>query len=241
MKSIRFFVCLVALPGAFAASASTHLLHNPALNRTQIVFSYAGDLWTVARQGGTAVRLTTGTGIETNPVFSPDGETLAFTGEYDGNIDVFTEPANGGVPKRITHHPGADYAIGWTPDGQRILFRSNRRSFSRFTQLFTVSKDGGPPEALSVPMAFTGAYSPDGRRLVYAPLDGGQFGRTPERWVAWKRYRGGDASYLWIVNLADLTMEKIPRTDSNDINPMWVGDKIYIPFRPERPDDVVQL
>jgi tricorn protease len=227
MKSIRFFVCLVALPGAFAASAATHLLHNPALNRTQIVFSYAGDLWTVARQGGTAVRLTTGTGIETNPVFSPDGETLAFTGEYDGNIDVFTEPANGGVPKRITHHPGADYAIGWTPDGQRILFRSNRRSFSRFTQLFTVSKDGGPPEALSVPMAFAGAYSPDGRRLVYAPLDGGQFGRTPERWVAWKRYRGGDASYLWIVNLADLTMEKIPRTDSNDINPMWIGDKIY--------------
>src|SRR5215469_2706513 len=105
MKSIWFFVCLVALPGAFAASASTHLLHNPALNRTQIVFSYAGDLWTVARQGGTAVRLTTGTGIETNPVFSPDGETLAFTGEYDGNIDVFTEPASGGVPKRITHHP----------------------------------------------------------------------------------------------------------------------------------------
>ena len=131
------------------------------------------------------------------------------------------------MPKRITYHPGADYVAGWTPDGQRILFRSNRQSFSRYTQLFSVSKEGGLPEALPLPMAFSGGYSPDGRRMVYAPLDGGQFGRTPERWVAWRRYRGGDASYLWIANLADLSTEKIPRTDSNDINPMWIGDKIY--------------
>lgn len=227
MKNFRLFVCLTTAPMAFAANATTHLLHTPALNRTQIVFSYAGDLWTVNRQGGTATRLTSGTGIETLPVFSPDGETLAFTGEYDGNIDVYTMPVAGGVPKRITYHPGADYAAGWTPDGQRILFRANRQSFSRYTQLFSVSKEGGLPEALPLPMAFNGCYSPDGRRVVYAPLDGGQFGRTPERWVAWKRYRGGDASYLWIANLADLSTEKIPRTDSNDINPMWIGDKIY--------------
>jgi tricorn protease len=227
MNNFRLFVCLLAAPAAFAASATTHLLHSPALNRTQIVFSYAGDLWTVSRQGGAATRLTSGPGIETLPVFSPDGDTLAFTGEYDGNIDVYTMPATGGVPKRITYHPGADYAAGWTPDGQRILFRANRQSFSRYTQLFSVSKEGGLPAALPLPMAFSGGYSPDGRRVVYAPLDGGQFGRTPERWVAWRRYRGGDASYLWIANLADLSTEKIPRTDSNDINPMWIGDKIY--------------
>ena len=227
MKNFQLFVYLIAAPVVFAASATTHLLHSPALNRTQIVFSYADDLWTVNRQGGAATRLTNGAGIETLPVFSPDGETLAFTGEYDGNVDVYTMPAAGGVPKRITYHPGPDYAAGWTPDGKRILFRSNRQSFSRYTQLFSVSKDGGLAEALPLPMAFSGTYAPDGRRVVYAPLDGGQFGRTPERWVAWKRYRGGDASYLWIANLADLSTEKIPRTDSNDINPMWIGDKIY--------------
>ncbi len=227
MKKFVSFLLLSVAPGMFAATGTTHLLHNPALSRTKIVFSYAGDLWTVGRDGGVATRLTAGTGIESSPVFSPDGDTIAFSGEYDGNVDVYTVPAAGGVPKRITEHPGADYAVGWTPDGQRILFRSNRESFSRFTQLFTVSKDGGLPQALPLPMAFAGAYSGDGQRIAYAPLDGGQFGRTPERWVAWRRYRGGEASYLWIASLGDLTTEKIPRTNSNDINPMWVGDKIY--------------
>jgi tricorn protease len=225
MKRLALFVFLPAL--AFGDSAVPPLLHNPALNKTHIVFSYSGDLWTVSRDGGAAARLTSGQGIETNPVFAPDGETIAFTGEYDGNIDVYTMPLAGGIPQRITHHPNADYAAGWTPDGQRILFRSNRQSFSRFTQLFSVSKTGGLAAPLPLPMAFTGAYSPDGKRMVYAPVDGGQFGRTPERFVAWKRYRGGEASYLWIVNLADLSTEKIPRTDSNDINPLWIGDSIY--------------
>jgi tricorn protease len=228
MRNVRLFVYFAAITTAFGASATTHLLHTPALNRTQIVFSYAGDLWTVNREGGAAIRLTSGIGIETLPVFSPDGETVAFTGEYDGNTDVYTMPAAGGVPKRITYHPGPDYAAGWTPDGQRILFRSNRESIApRYTRLFSVAKNGGLAEALPLPLAFNGAYSPDGQRVVYAPLDGGQFASTPERWVAWKRYRGGEASYLWIANLGDLSTEKIPRTDSNDINPMWIGDKIY--------------
>jgi tricorn protease len=237
MKRITMFLfILLAATAAGAATGPaqpaqpaqpTQLLHNPAMNRTQIVFSYAGDLWTVSRQGGAAVRLTAGTGIESNPVFSPDGSTIAFTGEYDGNVDVYTIPSAGGVPKRVTYHPGAEYAVAWTPDSKRILFRSNRESYSRFTQLFSVSRDGGLAEPLSLPMAFTGVFSPDGQRLAYAPLDGGQFGRTPERFVAWKRYRGGEASYLWIANLRDLSTEKIPRTDSNDINPMWIGNQIY--------------
>src|SRR5579884_2482833 len=226
MKLARLTALLILGLPLVAANTGTprlHLLHSPAMNQNEIVFEYAGNLWTVPKTGGRAAQLTTGVGIETEPVFSPDGSTIAFTGEYDGNIDVFTIPATGGVPKRITYHPDADYAAGWTPDGRRILFRSNRISFSRFTRLFSVSKDGGLPEALPLPMAFSGSYSPDGRRVAYAPLDGGQFGRTPERWVAWRRYRGGEASYLWIANLADLGTEKIPRTDSNDINPMWIG------------------
>ena len=218
---------LLLLCGALSAASSLHLLHKPVMNKTTIVFTYAGDLWSVPREGGLAVRLTTGNGNKTEAAISPDGATLAFTGEYDGNIDVFTMPVAGGTPRRVTYHPDGDRVVGWTPDGSRILFRSNRESFSRFTQLFTVAPTGGLPTVLPLPMACTGAYSPDGTRMIYAPLDGGQFAPGFNNFVSWKRYRGGEASYLWLVNLNDLSTVKVPRKDSNDINPMWIGDKIY--------------
>src|SRR5207248_8226715 len=139
-------VLALAASTAFGAPATVHLLQKPAMNKTQIVFSYAGDLWTVNRNGGMATRLTVGAGAESAAAFSPDGNTIAFSGEYDGNTDVFTVPATGGVPKRITYHPDADRVVGWTPDGKRILFRSNRESYSRYTQLFTVSPEGGLAE-----------------------------------------------------------------------------------------------
>ena len=228
---MRYFAPLVFLsaivPAAFGAGAPLHLLQKPAMNKTEIVFSYAGDLWSVPRQGGVATRLTAGAGMETEAAFSPDGSTIAFSGEYDGNVDVFTMPATGGVPKRVTYHPDADRVVGWSSDGKRILFRSNRLSYSRYNQLFTVSTEGGLPEVLPLPMATFGSYSPDGKHMVYAPIDGGQFATGFTNFVAWKRYRGGSASYLWLVNMSDLSTEKIPRTDSNDIYPMWIGDKIY--------------
>src|SRR5882724_1183236 len=228
MSNFTLLAYLAAcVPAAFGAGATLHLLQKPAMNKTEIVFSYGGDLWSVPRQGGVAKRLTAGTGMETEAAFSPDGSTIAFSGEYDGNVDVFAMPAAGGVPKRVTYHPDADRVVGWTPDGKRILFRSNRLSFSRFNQLYTATPDGGLPEVLPLPMATFGAYSPDGKHMVYAPIDGGQFATGFTNFVAWKRYRGGTASYLWIVNMADLSTEKIPRTDSNDIYPMWIGDKSY--------------
>ena len=228
MTSFRLALLLTAaLPYAFAAPPAVHLLQKPAMNTTHIVFSYAGDLWTVARQGGVATRLTSGAGAEANAEFSPDGATLAFSGEYDGNVDVFTVPATGGIPKRITYHPGADQLVGWTADGKRLVFRSGRDSASRYTRLFTVSTGGGLPDALPLPMAFSGSYSPDGRRMAYQPLDGGQFSTDTNNFVAWKRYRGGRASYIWLVNFADLSTQKIPRTDSNDFCPMWIGDQVY--------------
>ena len=228
MKFYAFLALISAfVPTTLDAAGSLHFLERPAMNQTTIVFSYAGDLWTVSRQGGVATRLTMGTGSEIGAVFSPDGATIAFTGEYDGNTDVFTVPVSGGVPKRVTYHPDADRAVGWTPDGKRILFRSTRESFSRYTQLFTVPAEGGLAEALPLPMAFSGAYSPDGKRMVYQPLDGGQFATDTNNFVSWRRYRGGRASYIWTVDLADLTTQKITRTDSNDFCPMWIGDKIY--------------
>jgi len=227
MKRFTLLALLCAAAPPTFAAGTVHLLQKPAMNKTEIVFSYAGDLWSVPRQGGMATRLTAGAGAESRAAFSPDGNTLAFSGEYDGNIDVFTVPVSGGVPKRVTYHPDADRVVGWTPDGQRILFCSTRQSYSRYTQLFTVPPEGGLPEVLPLPMAFAGAYSPDAKRMVYQPLDGGQFSTDTNNFVSWRRYRGGRASYLWIVNFAGLTTQKIPRTDSNDFNAMWIGDKIY--------------
>ncbi|HXG66475.1 MAG TPA: PDZ domain-containing protein, partial [Blastocatellia bacterium] len=195
------------------------LLQQPTLNRTHIVFAYAGDLWTVSREGGDAERLTTGVGTESDPIFSPDGAMIAFTGEYDGNVDVYTVPAAGGVPKRLTYHPGADQAVGWTIDGKRVLFSSSRNSYSFFPRLFTIGLEGGFPAEVPLPMAERGSYSPDGAYIAYEPLSQWQ----PD----WKRYRGGQTSPIWIARLSDSSIEKLPRDNSNDKNPMWVGDKIY--------------
>jgi tricorn protease len=204
---------------ALAQAAGPLLLQKPALSKTQIVFVYAGDLWSVPRAGGDAQRLTTGPGTETNPCFSPDGTWVAFTGEYDGNTDVFVMPASGGVPKRLTWHPAVDIALGWTPDGSRILFASARSAYSRFAELFTVSIEGGFPSRVDLPMGFEGAFSPDGKQLAYVPL--------PRAFAAWKRYRGGRATPVWIAELANGHIEKVPRERSNDFNPMWAGGKVY--------------
>jgi tricorn protease len=123
----------------------------------------AGDLWSVPRAGGDAVRLTTGPGTETYPIFSPDGARVAFTGEYHGNVDVYVVGASGGVPRRLTYHPGPDAAVGWNPDGKRILFRSPRNSYSRFTRLFTIAVDGVFPEEVPLRWPTPALTRPTGR------------------------------------------------------------------------------
>jgi tricorn protease len=209
---------LLAIASASAAPAP-YLFQKPTMNRTQLVFVYAGDLWSVPRQGGDARRLTAGAGVETDPVFSPDGSLLAFTGNYDGGTDVFVMAAEGGVPKRLTWHPAPDIVLGWTPDGSRVLFTSPRTSYSRFSELFTVSKNGGFEEKVPVPMGFEASFSPDGKRLAYVPLS--------RAFAAWKRYRGGRTAPIWLANLDTGHIEKLPRSNSNDYNPMWSGDKLY--------------
>ena len=157
MKSFRLLVYLAAASLAFGASATTHLLHSPALNRTEIVFSYAGDLWTVSRQGGIATRLTAGTGSKPKRPSRPTATPSRSPANTTATSTSSPCPSPGGMPKRITYHPDADRVVGWTPDGKRILFRSNRDSFSRYTQLFTCSPEGGLPDALPLPMACTGS------------------------------------------------------------------------------------
>ena len=196
------------------------LLRSPSVSEGQLVFAYAGSLWTTSRDGGEAKRLTSG-GHESNPVFSPDGALVAFTGEYDGNRDVYVVSASGGPPRRLTYHPDDDEVVGWTADGKQVLFRSARSAFaSGVVQLFTVPVAGGFPTQVPLARAEEGSFSPDGARIAYEPI---------EQWQrAWKRYRGGQTKPIWIARLADSSIEAtIPRNNSNDFNPMWVGDTVY--------------
>ncbi len=200
-------------------AAEHQLFRQPAVNATHVVFSYAGDLWRVPRAGGAAERLTTGAGVESNPAFSPDGTRIAFTGEYDGNVDVFVMPASGGTPKRLTWHPSSDTVAGWTPDGRRVLFTSSRNNPTDGARLFTIAAEGGFPDELPLPLAVGGSYSPDARRIAYSPLFQWQPG--------WKKYRGGQTMKIWIAELSDSSVIEIPRSNSNDSNPMWIGDQVY--------------
>ncbi|MBI1898178.1 MAG: PD40 domain-containing protein, partial [Acidobacteria bacterium] len=171
-----------------------------------------------------ATRLTVGPGVESDPYFSPDGTRVAFTGEYDGNVDVYVIPAAGGVPRRLTWHPGEDDVCGWTPDGKRILFRSGRASYSRYKKLFTIAVEGGPPGELPLHMAAHGSFSPDGSQIAYMPVG---FGRPANSYDSWRRYRGGRATSIWLARLSDSAVVKLPKNDSNDSLPMWIGDSVY--------------
>jgi tricorn protease len=190
----------------------------PTMSATEIVFAYGGFLWTVPRAGGEARQLTTG-GHESNPYLSPDGKWIAFSGQYDGNEDVYVMPSAGGEPRRLTWHPANDEPAGWTPDGKRILFGSTRDAYADITRMYTVPLEGGIPEPLPMWRASDGSYSPDGGSFAYVPN---------LKWQdAWKRYRGGQTTPVYIVRLSDLRLEKVARENSNDSNPVWMGDTVY--------------
>lgn len=218
---------LTAEPFAEPSVTDTRLLAQPALSAHHIAFAYAGDLWVVDAAGGTARRLTSDEGTESNPAFSPDGTLIAFSAQYEGNVDVYTVPVEGGIPTRLTWHPGADIVQSFTPDGKAVLFTSGRAVFTgRYTQLFTVPVGGGIEMQLPIPNASQAAYSPDGRKIVYNPL-------SPS-FLQWKSYRGGTHSVLWIYDVTTHAAEQIPQpaTRCNDVDPNWIGDTIY--FRSDR-------
>ena len=162
-KLILVFALILSATSFVFAQATSLLMRTPTLNKTHIVFSYAGDLWAVARDGGEASRLTTGVGREFSPQFSPDGQWIAFTGEYDGNVDIYVMPAAGGVPRRLTYHPGADQLSGWTPDGKSVLFVSGRQAESgRTAPALHVAVDG-VPDVAAAPMAYEVRIRPTAR------------------------------------------------------------------------------
>ncbi|MBT8245219.1 MAG: protease [Winogradskyella sp.] len=223
MKNFTLGLALVFASNLF--SQGTQLLRQPTLHGNDVVFVYANDLWKANTTGGNAIRLTSDEGYESSPHFSKDGKQIAFTAEYDGNVDVFVIPYDGGEPKRLTYHPGGDFVQGWTPDG-KVLFRSGRESQPTMTnKFFTVSLNGGLPVPLDIPRAAYGELSPDGKYLAYTPITG---------WDAeWRNYRGGQAMPIWVVDLKtkELIRTKQP-TGERHLDPVWLDGLVY--FMSER-------
>jgi tricorn protease len=234
-------LCLLGFGASLPGAAQTKLLRYPDVHGDKVVFTYAGDLWTASTSGGMAVRLTSHPGMELFAKFSPDGKWIAFTGQYDGDEQVYVIPAIGGVPRQLTFYPsrgplpdrwGYDNQVyGWTRDGKAVIFRSMREYFAPAdSRLYTVSIEGGLPVPLPMPKSGAGDISPDGKRVVYSPLF--------RDFRTWKRYAGGWAQQLYIFDLGSHSAEKITVDPRCHRDPMWIGEKIY--FASDK-DDTLNL
>lgn len=199
----------------------TRLIRNPVISKDKISFVYAGDIWVANLDGSNVKRITAFEGVEANPHFSPDGSSIAFTGEYDGNTDVYLVAVTGGEPKRLTWHPGPDLVIGWSPDGREVVFASGRlrAPYPDPDQLWKISILGGNPTPFILPKAVNGKFSPDGKQFVY------------EEVLPWenefRNYRGGQNTPLRIFDFQTYAVLKLPWENSRDIKPVWMNDMIY--------------
>ena len=233
MKKIKlFFISLMILPFFVLAQDEARLLRFPAIHGDQVVFTYAGDIYTVARSGGMARKLTNHEGFEMFAKFSPDGKQIAFTAQYDGNTEVYIMPSEGGVPVRLTYTAtlGRDdisdrmgpnnIVMTWTPDGKNIIYRSRKQTFNDFIgQLYKVPADGGLSAELPLSTGGFCSYSPDGSKLA--------FNRVMREFRTWKYYKGGMADDIRIFDFVTGEVVNITDNDAQDIFPMWYGDNIY--------------
>jgi tricorn protease len=225
----NFLFIFLALPACLISqnTEDTRLMHSPSISEEHIAFIYAEDLWIADSDGNNPKRLTIDEGVESNPIFSPDGSMIAFNAEYDGNTDVFIVPSTGGVPRRLTWHPTWDRVLDFTPDGKSVLFSSPRTTFTRrYSKLYTIDIDGGQPKELPIPTGFRGSYSADGKYLAYVP--------NYEVFNQWKHYRGGTLGRIWIMDLTTNEVVEVPKPESlsNEADPEWVGNTLY--FRSDR-------
>jgi tricorn protease len=231
MKTRTLSSLMLAVSASMAMNAGeARLLRFPTTNGTEIVFTYAGDLYKVSANGGEAERLTSDVGYEMFARFSPDGKTIAFTGQYDGNTEIYTVPAEGGEPLRLTYTATNsrddlgdrmgpnNITLCWTADGNGIVYR-NRKGDGFTGHLHVVGKEGGPSDVIPLPEGGFCSYSPDGKRLAY--------NRVMREFRTWKYYRGGMADDIWIYDPGKESVENITDNDAQDIIPMWVGDEIY--------------
>ncbi len=216
---VLLIMAMVLISGQLYSATNSALFHQPDIYGNTIVFTAGGDLWSVAASGGAAVRLTMNDGREGYAKFSPDGKMIAFTGEYDGNADVYVMDTHGGHIRRLTFHPGYDLVVGWHPIKNKIIFRSARDSYSRFSRLYMINPDGTGLERLILHEAVQGSFSPDGRKIAY--------NRVSRETRTWKRYRGGTAQEVYIYDFKTQKDTNITNFRGTDRLPMWMGDKIY--------------
>lgn len=220
---MKFYsLCFALLTGiaGLDAQVSARLFRYPDVSATQIAFVYGGDLWVADKAGGTASRLSSPAGEEMFPRFSPDGKTIAFSGNYDGNMDIYTISVQGGIPIRITHHGMSDRLLDWYPDGKHLLYASSAESGKqRFSQLYKVAAAGGLPEKLPLAYGEFGTLSADGKHIAFT--------EKTRAFRTWKRYRGGMNSNIWTFNLETLESKQITQGDASHEFPMWSGDKVY--------------
>lgn len=219
-----FALCAALLARGAELDGPSHIdarmMQMPAVSKTQIAFVYAGDIWIVPKTGGAAMRLSSPRGEEQFPRFSPDGRSLGFSANYEGNTDIYVMPVTGGEPLRVTHHGARDRMLGWSADGKMIHFQSDMAAFTnRVGQLYQVPAQGGLPVPFPVPYGEFGAVSADGKKLAYTTLS--------TEFRTWKRYRGGMAPDIWLFDLEKKTSEKVAPHPANDSLPMWHDSTIY--------------
>ena len=216
-----WFVALLTVP--VCAQAETLMLQQPAISKTQIAFVYAGDIYVADRQGNNPQRLTSHPAVEQAPHFSPDGKTIAFTANYDGNNDVYIIDVSGGQPQRLTWHPSSDTVVGWHPKGKSVVFMSAREMASgRSGHLYHIETSGGFPEKVMQALAFEGSYNDNGKLLAYRPYRTAHIGAS-----GWRNHRGGSTPPIWIMDLAKNTYTEVPHENASDTNPMWIGEQVY--------------
>jgi tricorn protease len=236
-------LCLSALANAAVhADSPTRLLRFPDIQGERLVFVYAGDIYIVTANGGTALRLTSHPGRELYPKLSPDGSQIAFSAEYNGTRQVYVMPSGGGEPRQLTWYNdvgpmpprgGTDNRVlDWTPDGRHIVVRMNRLPYDeRGGRPYLVPVAGGLETPMAVPESGGGMLSPDGTKFVYTPID--------RDFRSWKRYRGGRAQDVWVYDLTANTSAQLTKNRATDHQPMWVGDTIY--FVSDRNDKTLNL
>jgi tricorn protease len=219
MRSVLFMLFSIFCTG-LSAQVDARLFRYPDVSATHISFVYGGDIWLVPKAGGTATRLTSSTGEESFPRFSPEGKNLAYTATYRGNGDVYLIPTEGGMPSRLTWNAMSDRVVDWHPGGKQVLIASQREmGVGSVNQLYLLSKEGGLPEKLPLPYGELGSFSPDGENIAYVS-------KITENYP-FKRYRGGLASDVVVFNLKKLTAENITANAAADGKPAWVKNKIY--------------
>jgi len=212
-------IAMAPVAGAQSVTPHAGMVRYPDVSATEIVFSYANDLWVVPREGGMARPLASPPGQELFPRFGPEGERIAFQGNYDGDRDLYVVSAFGGAPKRITHHPGSEFPTDWHAERGIVFHMSGLAGLGRQQQVFTVGPEGGLPERLPVPYGANGAISPDGQWLAYQPHQ--------RDFRTWKRYRGGMATDIWLFNLETFESRRITEWEGTDTLAMWHGSSVY--------------